>query len=123
MPATRPDEMQDRTGTFRPNRAALEKAAAEYRLALQTEPAHYWSHYQLGRCLMNLGQPEEGVLALGACVALKPDSPWGYSARGVALTTLKRYDEAAADFDRVARLDPDSRLLRLNRGVLRWHRG
>ncbi len=123
VPATRPDEMQDRTGAFKPNRAALEKAVAEYRLALRADPAHYWSHFQVGRCLMNLGQVEEGVLALGACVALRPDAPWGYNVRGLALTTLKRYDEAAADFERAARLAPDSRLVRLNRGAFLWKRG
>jgi tetratricopeptide (TPR) repeat protein len=122
VPATRPDTLHDRTGKFLPNQAALEKAIAEYRLALRADPSHYWSHFQLGRCLLSLGQWAEGAQVLGTCVALRPDSPWAYSARAVALTTLKRYDEAAADLERAIQLDPAGRQHLLNRGVLRWVR-
>ncbi len=123
VPAARPEDLRDRTGAFKPNQPALEKAVGQYRLALRTDPGHYWSHFQLGRCLLSLGKPDEGAQALAACIALRPDSPWGYSARGVALTTLKRFDDAAADLERAIALDPDSRLHRMNRGVLHWMRG
>src|SRR5205823_4170342 len=108
---------------FKPNRAALEKAVAEYRLALRAEPNHYWANFQLGECLMSLGRGEEGSQALNACVALRPDSPYGYGARGLALMTLQRVDDAAADFERAIQLDPGSRKHKLNRGVMAWLRG
>jgi tetratricopeptide (TPR) repeat protein/tRNA A-37 threonylcarbamoyl transferase component Bud32 len=123
VPVTRPEGLRDRSGKFRPDPVALEKAIEQYRLALRADPSHYWSHFQLGRCLLSLGRAEEGVQALAACVALRKDSPWGYSARGVALTTLKRFDDAAADLNRAIELDPGSRLLLMNRGVLEWLRG
>lgn len=123
IPLTRPENLQDRTGAFRPNRAALEAAIAEYRLALRAEPNHYWANFQLGQCLVSLDKVEEGIQALGACVALQPESPWGYSTRGVHLTYLKRFDDAAADLERAIALDPTSRLHRMRLGVLVWTRG
>lgn len=78
----------------------LEQAAGEYRHELRLDPEHYWSHFQLGRTYQSLGKNAEAVEVLGACVALRPNAPWGYSARGLALTGLKRFAEATADLER-----------------------
>lgn len=123
VPLTRPEGLRDRAGVFRPNKAALEAAVEQYRQALRLDPRHYWSHNQLGRCLLSLDRGAEAVQALGACVALRPDAPWGYSARGVALTMLKRFPEAEADLARALELEPGSRLHQMNRGILTWQRG
>ena len=58
----------------------LKQAVEQYQLALQADPEHYWSHFQLGRCYMSLGRYAEAVEALGACIALRPEAAWGYSA-------------------------------------------
>jgi tetratricopeptide (TPR) repeat protein len=105
---------------WQPNRAQLGKAIEQYRLALQRDPEHYWSHLQLGRCYLSLGQLPEAVESLSTCVALRKDKPWGYSARGFALARMKRFDEAAWDLNRALELDPDLRAARLNRGVVAW---
>jgi lipoprotein NlpI len=105
---------------WKPNRELLDKAIEQYRLALQRDPEHYWSHFQLGRCYLSLERAPEAIAALSTCVALRKTSPWGYSARGFALALLKRYDEAASDLDRALELDPDLRAARLNRGVVSW---
>lgn len=98
--------------------ADLSRAIDFYRQALELDPKHYWAHFQLGRCYMNLGMMSESVEALGACVALRPDAPWGYSARGLALGMSKRFDESQRDFDRAIKLDPDFRPAWLNRGLV-----
>jgi tetratricopeptide (TPR) repeat protein len=122
VPLTRPEELQDHDGKFRPNPVALERAAEQYRLALRLDPNHYWSHFQLARCLMSMGRGPEAVQTYSTCIALRPDSPWGHSVRGLALTMLKRYNEAEADLNRAVELAPASRAVRLNRGVLAWKR-
>jgi tetratricopeptide (TPR) repeat protein/tRNA A-37 threonylcarbamoyl transferase component Bud32 len=108
---------------WRPNPELLAKAALEYRRALQLDPNHYWSHFQLGRCYQSLGRGAEAVGELGTCVVLKPDSPWGYTARAMALIYLKRHEEAESDLNRVLTLAPDNRLARLHRGVVYWIEG
>ncbi len=106
--------------TWQPNRDALAKAIGRYRRALECRPDHYWSHFQLGRCYLGLGQRAEAVEALGTCVALRPDCPWGYSARGLALALQGRSREAEQDLDRAIDLSPDFPPARLNRGVASW---
>ncbi len=98
----------------------ITKAIGQYRRALECRPDHYWSHFQLGRCYLGLGQRAEAVEALGTCVALRPDCPWGYRARGLALALHGRSREAEQDLDRAIDLSPDFPPARLNRGVVSW---
>jgi tetratricopeptide (TPR) repeat protein len=98
---------------------ALARALAGYQAVLRADPSHYWARLQVGRCYLALGRGAEAVEALGACVALRPDAPWGYSVRGLALAMLRRLDEAEADIDRALAIDPRCLPARMNRGVLR----
>jgi tRNA A-37 threonylcarbamoyl transferase component Bud32/Flp pilus assembly protein TadD len=116
--AFRPDAKQQDAAAGKTKRDLLDKAMAEYREALRLSPDHFWAHFQLGRCYLSLGADAEGAEALGACVALKPDSPWAYTVRGLALARLKRYDAAEADFSRALTLAPNQLTPRLNRGYV-----
>jgi tetratricopeptide (TPR) repeat protein len=102
-----------------PDRGALEEAIECYSRALVLEPAHYWAHFQRGRCYLALGRTDDAIAELGACTALRPDAPWGYSARGLALARRKRYIDALRDLDRAVGLG--SRPARLNRGLVYWY--
>jgi tetratricopeptide (TPR) repeat protein len=93
-----------------------QRALEEYRLALQQEPRHFWAHLQLGRCYLALGRGEEAVQILGTCVALHPESPWGYNARGAALVQLGRQAEAERELLRLVEEHPDFLPARLNLG-------
>ena len=102
---------------------ALHRALDGYQSVLRVDPSHYWARLQLGRCYLALGRGPEAVEALGACVALRPDAPWGYSVRGLALAMLRRFDEAEADLGRALAIDPNCLPARMNRGVLRVIQG
>ncbi len=101
-----------------PDGSRLEQRLQAYRMALVLEPDHYLARFQLSLCYLGLGRGPEAIEALGACVALRPDSPWAYSARGLALARQKRYDEAIVDLDRA--VAQNSRPARLNRGMVYW---
>jgi tRNA A-37 threonylcarbamoyl transferase component Bud32 len=116
------------------NRELLEKAIAAFRDALALEPDHYWSHFQMGRCQLSLGQTAQAVLSLGTCVALKPKVAWGYATRGRARIVQGRahnskamrdleYSEAERDLAVALKLESDFPPALLNRGVLRWYQG
>lgn len=101
----------------------LEQAIAGYRSAIRVRAGDFWSHFQMGRCYVSLGRYSEGVETFGACVALRPESPWSYSARGLALAMLDRFDEAIADLDRAVEIDKNFLPAKLNRGVAHWLAG
>jgi serine/threonine protein kinase/lipoprotein NlpI len=106
-----------------PDDEVMNKAIAEYREALRLNPNHFWSHLQIGRCLLNLRKINEAIDSLGGCIALRPDSPWGYNVRAFAFTLLKRYHEAEVDLDKAIELSPDLQAARLTRGLAYWHQG
>jgi tetratricopeptide (TPR) repeat protein/tRNA A-37 threonylcarbamoyl transferase component Bud32 len=108
---------------WRPSADELHKAIAEYKEALRIEPQHYWSYFQMGRCYLSLGRGTEAVEALGTCVALRPDRPWAYSARGLTLGLIKRFPEGEADLEKTLELEKDFRPALLNRGILAWLQG
>ena len=98
--------------------ASLRRAVALYQDALRAQPSHFWARLQLGRCYLALGRGAEAAETLGACEALRPQAPWGYSARGLALAMLRRFDEAEREIDRALQLDPANLQARINRGLL-----
>jgi serine/threonine protein kinase/Flp pilus assembly protein TadD len=120
--AARQAEASEERSAWQRSRDLQAKAIKQYRQALQLRPNHYWSHFQLGRCYLSLGKASEALAALNAYVALRPDSPWGYSARGLALGLMKQFAEAERDLnpDRNRKLSRDFRPARLNRGVVYW---
>jgi tetratricopeptide (TPR) repeat protein len=101
-----------------PQQKHLDEAIAAYRSALQRDPRHYWSRFQLGRCLLATGRESEAIEALGGCIAMRPESPWAYSARGLASALAGAREQAIADLDRAVELDPHFSPARLNRGVV-----
>lgn len=111
--------VDDETG-WAIHRQQLEAAIAEYRAATRQQSGHFWSHFQLGRCYLSLGRKAEAVEALGTCVALKPNSPWAWSSRGLALALLGRFDESLADLEQAIQQDQNFQPARLHRGVTLW---
>jgi tetratricopeptide (TPR) repeat protein/tRNA A-37 threonylcarbamoyl transferase component Bud32 len=107
---------------WQPNAELLRQAIVRYQQALQLEPSNFWCHLQLGRCYLSLGQGSEAVEALGACVALKPKAPWGYSARGLTLGLIRpaRFAEGEADLRQALAFDPRFAPALLHRGILAW---
>jgi tetratricopeptide (TPR) repeat protein len=100
------------------NRDHLLGAVSLYQAALENDPAHYWARFQLARCYLALGRTAESVEAFSACIALRPQTPWAYTAKALALALLHRFEEGHRDLDRALAVAPDSLPARLNRGVL-----
>lgn len=119
------------------NQAITSNPAVQYNPSIAADPLnpeHLVVSY-MDQSLVNTGYEGIGVAvsenggttwqttsveALGACIALRPDAPWGYSARGMTLGLLRRFDEARRDLDVAIKLNPDFRPAWLNRGVVDW---
>jgi tetratricopeptide (TPR) repeat protein/tRNA A-37 threonylcarbamoyl transferase component Bud32 len=100
-----------------PKRKHLDEAIGAYRTALRLDPRHYWSRFQLGRCLLAVGRENEAIEALSSCIAIRPASPWAYAARGLASALSGVDEQALPDLNRAVELAPEFSPARLNRGI------
>jgi len=96
----------------------FEDAIAQLKQALQLNPRHYWSLFQLGILYENVGDHMLAYGAHSACIPLWPEFAWGYYNRGVVLQQLKRNREALGDFATSLKLDPKLVPAHLNRALL-----
>jgi tetratricopeptide (TPR) repeat protein len=100
--------------------ANLDQAIEKYGQAIEQEPSHFWSHLQLGRCLIARGRSTESIAALSTAIGLRPESPWGYSTRGLVYAMASRFDDALHDLDLALQQRSDFRPALLNRGIVHW---
>ena len=73
-----------------------------------------------GRIDLDIGKPQQALVAFGRALALDPASAAAHNNRGVALLALGQREAARTDFERALRIDPcqfDARLNLLRLGV------
>jgi serine/threonine protein kinase len=83
----------------------IDEAVALYRETLETDPFNTLLAFDLGWVLMMGGRPDEALVELDALLATTPDYPWGRGLRAWALADLGRYDEVAAELERIPASD------------------
>jgi protein O-GlcNAc transferase len=87
-----------------------------YRRAVALDPRLRKSWNNLGNLAGARGDLDEALACYGRAIALEPSAPAHFN-RGRLLTRLLRHDEALADFEAGARLDPGHAKLRAELGV------
>jgi tetratricopeptide (TPR) repeat protein len=83
-------------------RGRLEEAAAAYRQAVVIAPDRTVPRAALGNVLLRLGDPAAALEASDEALAIAPDDDAAILGRAQALVVLRRTDEAAATYDRLA---------------------
>jgi Flp pilus assembly protein TadD len=76
---------------------------AKARLEAPNEPA---IATEIGKILLNEGQPDAALEEFGRALALSPRDARNMNNRGVALLALGQTEAAGADFERALRTDP-----------------
>lgn len=84
-----------------------EAAVANLEAALRRDPEFVAAHYQLGTISIETRAPQRGVHHLRECVRLRPDFGDGRYNLAVALASVGRLTEAAAEIDRAFALQPN----------------
>jgi tetratricopeptide (TPR) repeat protein len=97
------------------NRGDFPTAERLYREILAKDANHFAAGYMLGALLLQKGAVREAATLLSRCRDLGPPNPKLLSNLGLALTKLKRTDEAIAAFDQAIALEPGHVTARLNR--------
>lgn len=86
----------------------LEEAKEEFKQVINKKPGDAQGHYHYGRFLLQKGEAGEAMLQfLGAC-QYAPKNPDYFAAKGMALTRLKRDDQALEAFEKAESLAPDN---------------
>ncbi len=91
----------DPDGQDRSLQGLLEQAIEEFELAIESKPDHYWSYLQIGRCLMALGRYEDSIRSFGAAIALRPEAPWAFTSRSLAIALAGDCQKAIGEMNRL----------------------
>jgi serine/threonine-protein kinase len=94
-------------GEYSADRSGLAAAIDRFSEALRSQPGHFWARYYLAVCALNTGRPDLAEGHLTACLTQRPDFVWLFLLRGFALTELRQFEAADADFGTAAALDLD----------------
>jgi tetratricopeptide (TPR) repeat protein len=84
-------------------------------VAINPSPANY---KELTDIYLRTGSPENALMAANAGLSKDSRDAGLYNARGMALTNLRRYDEAGRDFRKALDLDPSLEAARVNLNAL-----
>ena len=86
---------------------ALDKAQPELEKELRINPFHAQANWLLGDIYVSLRAPEKGIPFLERAVALNPSLWDAHRALGRALVMENKFQEAVAQFQMVAKANPD----------------
>jgi tetratricopeptide (TPR) repeat protein len=95
----------------------FEDALREIRLADTLHPETASVHYEYGKILAELGEPEGAEDKLRRGIALDPGFWGGYADLGDHLYLMGRYEEALTQFQKAAQLSPDNDLMSVSLGA------
>jgi tetratricopeptide (TPR) repeat protein/predicted Ser/Thr protein kinase len=107
-------------------RGDWKQATDSFNRALSLQPGHFWAQFFLAFCHLKVQHWEAAKAGLNACLTQQPDFVWAYLFRSVANEKLQALAEAATDFQKALRLNPneDARyVLFLARGILHFNQG
>jgi tetratricopeptide (TPR) repeat protein len=104
--ADRP-EARSALATFYARRGLASDAEAEYKAALRLSPRYTLAAINLADLYRQLGRDGEGESVLRAAIAASSQDAGLHHALGLALTRLKRREEALDELRRAAELDPE----------------
>ncbi len=109
---------QHNLGAALENLGRFEEAVAQYRVALQKNPAELpaEAHHCLGRALQKLGKLDEAIAEEREAVRIGPATSEMLNDLGIALGQSSRPSEALEQFEAALRLNPDDPLARTNAG-------
>ncbi|HLW64274.1 MAG TPA: protein kinase [Gemmataceae bacterium] len=85
----------------------------------QRNPQYHRAWFNAGHCYFMLGRMNESAASFSVCIALHPESPWGYYCRGLAFGRVDEFARAVADLDRAIELKPEQAGFLVNRGIYR----
>ncbi len=107
----------DELGAAYKAQGRLDRAVAEFQIALRLEPSFAFAYNNLGAAYKSQGRLDSAVEAYQAALRLEPDSADTHYNLGNAYASQGRPDMAAAEFQASLRLHPDFAWAHYNLGL------
>jgi len=85
----------------------LEEAEHVYQEVLKQDPGNSSALHYLGILMVQMGQPEDGIIYIRRALANYPDNPQMHNHIGEAFRTMGRFDDAVKEYEHALSLDPD----------------
>jgi protein O-mannosyl-transferase len=104
-------------------RGELDKAIAEFRLALYLRPDSPFAHYDIGLVLAKIGRLDEAVDHFNAAIRILPIHPTVHYALGNALLQKGQTNDAIKEFEQQLALQPDHAQARCNLAIALLNQG
>ncbi len=102
----------------------LDAAIADYSQALAVNPEFKWALQHRGYALFkHKNQPEQGLKDIEEALRIDPDYVAALFDRAAIRETKREYDLAAADYQTIARIQPENRNIDYRLGVLNLYMG
>ena len=86
--------------------------------AVEQAPDHWRARLMLGEALQDEGRCMEAIGQYRYAIALRPQEQFGYMKMALCLAQIGRLDEAAAAFETLQRLDPQSAVASVGLGAV-----
>ena len=86
--------------------------------AVEQAPDHWRARLMLGEALQDEGRCMEAIGQYRYAIALRPQEQFGYMKMALCLAQIGRLDEAAAAFEMLQRLDPQSAVASVGLGAV-----
>jgi regulator of sirC expression with transglutaminase-like and TPR domain len=99
-------QVYNNLGVIYSERKDYERAAAEYRRALDLDPRFPATLYNFGNDLLKTGNNRRAVRLFSKSLRLYPTDIWALNNRGLAYVKLGKREKARRDFEEALRIDP-----------------
>jgi tetratricopeptide (TPR) repeat protein len=96
----------------------LDKAVADYEMAVNLDPSDYRAYISLGRILEQMGLFDRAKEAVEKAIASNPSSHEAFRNRGLLMEKNGQFDEAIADYSKAIALQPTYFEAYNNRGLI-----
>ncbi len=99
-------QVHNNLGVIYSERKDYEKAATEYKQALDLDPQLPAACYNYGNDLLRTGKYRRAVRLFSKSLRLYPTDVWALNNRGLAYVKMRKREKARRDFEEALRIDP-----------------
>jgi Tfp pilus assembly protein PilF len=97
----------------------VEAALKEYLISILSRPDQWSSHYNLGNCYLNLGDPKQAIASYDTALKLEPRAVLAIVNESIAYARLGETKKADESLQKALKISPNNGTANFNMGLLK----